>query len=231
MFTNKNLMSSFFNTSVAKKFLVSVSGLFLIMFLATHLAVNLFLLWGQEAYNMAAHFMDTNPVIKIIEPMLALGFLLHITYSVWLTITNRNTRPQNYALVDQSETSTWPSRNMFVLGGLILIFLVLHLSNFWAKMQFGDMSYIDYSGVMVKDAYTLVTEKFVIWWYVIIYVAGAVFLGLHLLHGFQSAFQTLGLSNQIWRKRLTLIGTVYSLIIAAGFSIIPLYFIVNSFIN
>jgi succinate dehydrogenase / fumarate reductase, cytochrome b subunit len=71
---------------------------------------------------------------------------------------------------------------------------------------------------MVQDAYTLVTGKFVIWWYVIIYVAGAVFLGLHLLHGFQSAFQTLGLNNQIWRKRLTVLGTIYSLIIATGFS-------------
>ncbi len=224
-------MNSFFNASVGKKFLVSISGLFLIMFLATHLTVNLFLLWGQESYNMAAHFMATNPAIKIIEPLLGLGFLLHIAFSVWLTISNQSTRPQKYAMVDQSETSSWPSRNMFVLGALILIFLILHLSNFWVKMKFGDMSYIDYGGVMVQDAYTLVTGKFIIWWYVVIYVAGAVFLGLHLLHGFQSAFQTLGLNNQIWRRRLTVIGTVYSIIIAAGFSIIPLYFIVNSFIN
>jgi succinate dehydrogenase / fumarate reductase, cytochrome b subunit len=224
-------MSGFLNASVGKKFLVSISGLFLIMFLAVHLTVNLFLLAGRESFNLAAHFMATNPAIKIIEPMLAFGFLLHITYSAWLTFANLDTRPQKYALVDQSETSSWPSRNMFVLGSLIFIFLVLHLSNFWVKMKFGDMSYIDYGGVLVQDAYTLVTGKFVIWWYVIIYVAGAVFLGLHLLHGFQSAFQTLGLNNQIWRKRLTVLGTIYSLIIATGFSVIPLYFIVKSIIN
>ncbi len=223
-------MSSFINASVGKKFLVSISGIFLITFLAVHLTVNLFLLAGQESYNMAAHFMATNPAIKIMEPLLALGFLLHIGYSAFLTFTNRDTRPLKYAMVDQKETSTWPSRNMFVLGTLIFIFLVLHLSNFWVKMKFGEMSYIDYGGEMVQDAYSLIKAKFVIWWYVIIYIAGAVFLGLHLLHGFQSAFQTLGLSNQLWRKRLMILGTAYSIIIATGFSIIPIYFLVNAFL-
>ncbi len=224
-------MSSFLNASVGKKFLVSISGLFLIMFLSVHLSVNLFLLAGQEAYNMAANFMATNPAIKIMEPMLAAGFLLHISYSVILTITNLPNRPQKYAMVDQRETSSWSSRNMFVLGSLIFIFLVLHLSNFWIKMKFGEMTYIEYSGIMVQDAYSLVTGKFVIWWYVLIYIAGGVFLYFHLIHGFQSAFQTLGLNNLIWRKRLTIVGTIYSLVIAAGFSIIPLYFLVNSFMN
>lgn len=223
-------MSSFINASIGKKFLVSISGIFLITFLAVHLTVNLFLLAGQESYNMAAHFMATNPAIKIMEPLLAIGFLIHIGYSAFLTFTNRDTRPQKYAMVDQRETSTWQSRNMFVLGTLIFIFLVLHLSNFWVHMKFGEMSYIDYDGEMVQDAYSLVKTKFVIWWYAIIYIAGAVFLGLHLIHGFQSAFQTLGLSNQLWRKRLMILGTAYSIIIATGFSIIPVYFMVNAFL-
>ncbi len=224
-------MSSFINASIGRKFLVSISGIFLMMFLVMHLSVNLFLLGGQEAYNMAAHFMATNPLIRIVEPLLGLGFLLHIGYSSFITFANRNTRPVNYAMVDQSESSSWPSRNMFVLGSLILIFLVLHLSNFWVKMKFGDMTYIDHGGELVQDAYTLVTSKFTIWWYVLIYVAGAVFLGLHLLHGFQSAFQTLGLNNQIWKKRFAIIGTLYSVVIAAGFSIIPLWFLIGTFIG
>jgi succinate dehydrogenase / fumarate reductase, cytochrome b subunit len=224
-------MNSFINASIGKKLLVSISGIFLMMFLVTHLAVNLFLLGGQEAYNLAAHFMVTNPVIRIIEPLLGLGFLLHIGYSSFITFTNQDTRPVKYARVDQSETSSWPSRNMFVLGGLIFIFLVLHLSNFWVKMKFGDMIYIEHGGELVQDAYTLVTSKFTIWWYVTIYVAGAVFLGLHLLHGFQSAFQTLGLNNQIWKKRFTFIGTLYSVVIATGFSIIPLWFLIRNFIG
>lgn len=220
-------MSSFINTSIGKKFLISITGLFLISFLAVHLTVNLFLLAGQESYNLVAHFMATDVVISFMEPMLAIGFLLHITYTVFITITNQRNRPQKFAMVDQRETSSWPSRNMFVLGGLILIFLVLHLSNFWYKMQFGEMDYILYGDIMVQDAYSLVTGKFIIWWYVLLYVAGAVFLGLHLLHGFQSAFLSLGLYNRVWRGRLMLIGTIYSIIIAAGFSVIPVYFLLD----
>ncbi|MFO7924855.1 MAG: succinate dehydrogenase cytochrome b subunit [Bacteroidales bacterium] len=224
-------MSSFFKASIGKKFFVSISGLFLILFLAVHLTVNLFLLAGQEAFNMAAHFMVVTPAIRVIEPLLAVGFILHISYSAFLTFTNQSTRPQKYAVVDQRETSRWPSRNMFVLGSLIFIFLVLHLSNFWYKMKFGEMIYIDYNGELVQDAWSLVTGKFIIWWYVLIYVAGAVFLGLHLSHGFQSAFQTLGLNNQYWRKRLTMLGNIYSFVIAAGFSVIPLYFLVSYLIG
>lgn len=222
-------MSSFLKASIGKKFLVSISGLFLISFLAVHLTVNLFLLSGQDSYNLIAHFMATDYVISFMEPMLAVGFLLHIIYSVYLTFTNQDTRPHKFAEVDHSKTSTWPSQNMFILGSLILIFLVLHLSNFWIQMQFGEMEYIEYEGVMVQDAYSLVVSKFTIWWYVLIYVAGAVTLGFHLIHGFQSAFQTLGLSNRIWSRRLNIIGMIYSVIIAAGFSIIPVYFLVNYF--
>jgi succinate dehydrogenase / fumarate reductase, cytochrome b subunit len=222
-------MRNYFNTSVGRKYLVSISGLFLIMFLAVHLTVNLFLLAGPQAYNLATHFMTTNVAIGIIEPFLAVGFLLHIIYSVILTISNRYTRPEKYAVVDQRETSTWSSQNMFVLGGLIFIFLVMHLSNFWYTMKFGEMSYVEYDGIMVQDAYSLVTGKFIIWWYVLIYVAGAVFLGLHLLHGFQSSFQSLGLSNKLWSRRLVLVGMVYTFIITFGFAIIPVYFLAGYF--
>ncbi|MGF1584566.1 MAG: succinate dehydrogenase cytochrome b subunit [Bacteroidales bacterium] len=224
-------MGKFINTSVGRKYLVSLSGLFLISFLAVHLTVNLFLLAGEQAYNAATHFMGTNTVIGIIEPLLAVGFLVHIIYSVILTISNRFNRPVKYSMVDQSETSSWSSRNMFVLGGLIFIFLVLHLSNFWYIMKFGEMAHVEYDGVIMEDAYSLVTGKFVIWWYVLIYVAGAIFLGLHLLHGFQSSFQSLGLSDKLWKKRLALIGMVYTFIITFGFGIIPVYFYIGTFLN
>ncbi len=222
-------MGSFINASIGKKFLVSISGLFLISFLAVHLTVNLFLLAGQESYNLVAHFMATDRVISFLEPMLAVGFLLHIAYSVILTISNQKARPQKFAEVDTSRSSSWPSQNMFVLGGLILAFLVLHLSNFWYVMQFGEMDYIMYDGIAVKDAYTLVTGKFVIWYHVLAYVAGAVFLGFHLLHGFQSSFLTLGLYNKKWRRRLEIIGILYTIFIAAGFSLIPLYFLIGHY--
>ncbi len=220
-------MSSFINTSIGKKFLISITGLFLISFLAVHLTGNLFLLAGQESFNLVAHFMATDRVISFMEPLLAVGFLLHIVFTAYLTITNQFKRPQKFAKVDHRQTSSWPSQNMFVLGGLIFIFLVLHLSNFWYQMQFGEMDYILYGDIWVQDAYSLVTGKFIIWWYVLIYVAGAVFLGLHLLHGFKSAFFSLGLYNKVWGGRLMLIGAIYSIIITVGFSLIPVYFLIG----
>ncbi len=224
-------MSKLFSTSVGKKFIVSLSGLFLITFLATHLTINLFLLFGPEAYNKAAHFMATNPLIQIIRPLLAAGFIIHIVFATALTIANRRTRPVNYRTINQSGISTWYSRYMFVLGGLIFFFLLMHLSNFWFKLQFGEVDYIEYSGVQMKDVFSLVTSKFVIWWYALIYVAGAVFLGFHLLHGFQSAFQSIGLNNEVWRKRWKLIGAIYSVAIGTGFSIIPMYFLIKAFLS
>lgn len=220
-------MGSFINSSIGKKFLISITGLFLISFLAVHLATNLFLFAGQESYNLAAHFMATDKVVGFLEPLLAAGFLLHIVLTIFLTMTNQNVRPHKFSMVDQRKTSSWPSRNMFVLGGLILIFLILHLSNFWYKMKFGEMDYILYDDIMVQDAYSLVTGKFIIWWYVLLYVAGAVFLGMHLIHGFQSAFLTLGLYNEIWRGRLMLVGAIYAIVIASGFSVIPVYFLIG----
>ena len=221
-------MRNLLNTSVGMKYFVSLSGIFLILFLAVHLTVNLFLLAGPAAYNLATHFMGTNALIGIIEPLLAVGFLVHIIYSVILTIKNQFARPDKYLMVDQRESSTWSSQNMFVLGGLIFFFLVMHLSNFWYVMKFGEMQSVSYDGVMVHDAYSLVSGKYVIWWYVLIYVAGAVFLGLHLLHGFQSSFQSLGLNNKLWSSRLKVAGWVYTLIIAVGFAIIPLYFLFSA---
>ncbi len=221
-------MSNFLKASIGRKLLVGLSGLFLFSFILVHLTVNLFLLAGQESYNIATHFMTTNPVIQTIEPILAIGFILHIGISVWLTFWNQRARPEKFLKVDQSKSSTWPSRNMFVLGGLIFIFLVIHISNFWYKINFTEIGYIEHGGEMVKDAYTMVATSFSNWWYVVIYVAGAVFLGFHLNHGFQSAFQTIGVSNEIWRKRWTVLGNFLSVLIAAGFSIIALYFLLKT---
>jgi len=224
-------MTYFFKASVGRKVLVGLSGLFLFSFILVHLAVNSFLLAGPEAYNKAANFMATDPLVQIIEPLLAIGFLLHIIYSVWLTYLNQKTRPQKYLKVDQSKSATWSSRNMFVLGGLILIFLVIHISNFWFKMTFGEIGYVEYNGETMKDAYTMVTASFSIWWYVLIYFVAFILLGFHLSHGFQSAFQTIGVSNRIWKKRWTVLGNILSVIIAAGFSVIALYFFIKDLIS
>ncbi len=222
-------MSNIFNASIGRKLLMSITGLFLILFLLVHLTINLFLLFGSDAYNQAAHFMATNPMIKIIEPTLAIGFLVHIIYATILTLQNQKARPEKYTARSAGNSSTWSSRNMYFLGFTVLIFLVIHLLDFYVKIKIlHDESIKDVvvNGETMHDTYTLVQAKFEIWWFDLIYILGAIFLSLHLSHGFWSAFQTIGINNSHWMKRLKTIAIIYSLIIGVGFSIIPLYFLV-----
>lgn len=222
-------MSNFFSSSIGKKFFMSLTGLFLMTFLLVHLILNLMLIVGQDAYNEAAHFMATNPAIKIMEPILALGFIVHIIWASVLTIQNQSKRPVKYAVTRPGSNSAWASRNMFVLGSLLLLFLVIHLANFYIKMKFtGDdlLTETLVGGVKMHNAYLLVSSMFInYWWYDVIYIISFLVLGYHLSHGFWSAFQTIGLSNFIWRKRLELFGKIYLLIVVAGFTIIPLFFL------
>lgn len=219
-------MGNFFTSSVGKKFIMSVTGIFLILFLLVHLTVNSLLLVGSEAFNEAAHFMVTNPLIRIIEPVLALGFIIHIIYSGYITLQNQTRRPIHFKVLNRRKSSTWPSRNMFILGGVVLIFLVIHLADFYWKVRFGEISLV--RGTEMKDLYSLVSEKFIeLWWLDLIYVIGAVFLGLHLSHGFWSAFHTLGWNNDTWMKRIQWIGYILAVIIGAGFATIPLYFLIT----
>ncbi|HBS84931.1 MAG: succinate dehydrogenase [Bacteroidetes bacterium GWF2_38_335] len=216
-------MSTFLTSSIGKKLIMSISGLFLIAFLCVHLTLNLLLFAGADIYNAAAGFMGSNIIMKIIEPVLGAGFIIHIIYSIILWFQNQKARPVKYKMVDQSESSTWSSRNMIVLGILIVAFLAIHLVNFFYKIKFTDIKVTEYQLVT-----GMFTQEY--WYIVVIYVVGAIFLGLHLYHAFQSAFQTLGLNNSIWRKRWDVIGLIYSLIIGLGFAIIPLYFLVKELI-
>lgn len=224
-------MSNIFCSSIGKKVIMSLSGLFLIVFLVVHLTINAFLLVGDgELFNLAAHFMSTNPIMHMLEPILGLGFIIHIIYSIIITIQNMRARPVKYAVSNQQDNSTWASRNMFILGGLIGIFLVIHIINFFYKVKFGELTPIVIDGVSMDDTYLLVSSLFKMPLYSIMYVFGAAFLGLHLYHAFQSAFQTLGVNNQIWRKRWNAIGLIYTLIVAGGFAIIPAYFLITEFL-
>lgn len=221
-------MSNFFTSSVGQKFIMSVTGIFLMLFLIVHLTVNSLLLAGPEAFNSAAHFMSTNSAIVIIEPILALGFIIHIIYSAYITYKNQRLRPVHYKKINRKASTTWPSRNMFILGGLILIFLVIHLSNFFWKAKFGQVDTVVVDGIEMANLYGLVSELFINWWwYDLIYVLGAIFLGLHLSHGFWAAFQSLGWDNDLWRKRLKTIAYIFAVIMATGFAVIPLYFLIT----
>ncbi len=225
-------MSSFISASIGRKFLMSITGLFLISFLTIHLTLNLFLTFDDSGtlFNLAAHFMATNPFIRIMEPLLALGFVVHMIWSGWITLENMRARPQKYASGDQ-QLSWWsPAKNMFVLGSMVLIFLVIHLTNFYIKMKLtGDplLKGIVVDGVEMHNAYALVSNLFLNRWYDILYVAGGILVGLHISHGFFSAFQTIGFSNQIWLKRLKFLAVAFGIVFAVGFSYIPLYFMIK----
>lgn len=208
-------MSNFFTSSIGKKFIMSITGLFLILFLCVHLTVNLLLLVSPEAFNAGCEFMAL-PVIKVIEPILALGFIIHIIWASVLTLQNQKARPTKYALRNQSQNCTWASRNMYILGALVLAFLALHICTIWYNFKFGN----------ITDHYELVSSRLEQPVYGIIYIIAAILLGLHLSHGFWSAFQTIGFSNQIWRKRLEYVAYFFAFVFGIGFSIIPLYFMI-----
>ncbi|NQU88659.1 MAG: succinate dehydrogenase cytochrome b subunit [Mariniphaga sp.] len=225
-------MSNFLTASIGKKFIMSISGLFLMMFILVHLAINILLIFDDsgELFNQGAHYMATNPIIKIMEPLLGLGFMIHIIWSFVISYQNWRARPVRYAKTNTGESSTWASRNMLILGALVLVFLVIHIINFYWIIKFDPHSIPEVSigGKMMEDTYSLVSDLFInSILFSIFYILGAVLLGLHLTHGFWSSFQTLGINNKNWMKRLEWIARIYAIIVAIGFSIIPLYFLIK----
>lgn len=221
-------MNWIFSSSIGRKLIMSITGLFLMIFLLVHLTVNMMLIGGDgQTFNHAAHFMATNPFIKVVEPILAIGFIIHILYASIITLKNRKSRPIGYNQTDGNPISSWSSKNMYILGGTIFIFLVIHISNFYWKLKFGEPAMITVDNRTMDDTYSLVSTLFInYWWYDLLYMTGAILLGLHLSHGFWSAFQTLGWNNKLWIERLEVVAYIYAIVIGAGFSIIPLYFLI-----
>ncbi len=195
---------------------MSLLGLFLVVFLVVHLGVNLLLLSSDpDLFNSASHFMATNPLVQVMQYVLALGFILHIILGIILTLQNNSARPKGYVKSNSALNSSLESRTMIYTGLLILLFLIIHLLNFFFVIKFGE--------VPTGGDYVLVTEFFGIWYYTLLYVIAFILLGLHLNHGFQSAFQSIGLNNKTWTPVWKLLGTIYSVTIAGGFSLVALY--------
>ena len=211
-------LKGFFNSSVARKFWMAITGVFLVVFLVVHLTINLFLFVSPELFNEGSHFMATNPLIQVMQYVLAAGFIVHIVMGIKLTLQNKAARPIGYAYENAAVSSSWASRNMIITGGLILVFLVLHMRHFFYEIKFTDN---------VTDDYMLVTSLFSIWYFALFYVLAFVGLGIHLNHGFQSAFQSIGWKNSKWKGIMQLVGTLYSIFIAVGFSVIAIWFFLN----
>ena len=235
-------MSNFFSSSIGEKFIMSITGLFLILFFFFYLTVNSMIVFDDTGalFNQAAHFMATDPLIGVIEPVLAIGLIAHFVFASIITFKNQQKRDINYPGLgrykkyDGSAASTWTSRNMYILGALILIFLVIHLINFFWKMKYTGHPLLETPTGLegdMENAYHLVTTRFIEWkWLVAIYVAGAIALGLHLHHGVWSAFQSLGWSNRKWRRNWNGIGYLLAIVFAVGFAFIPLYVMIQSMV-
>ena len=210
------------SSSIAKKAIMSVTGLFLILFLTLHVTANLTILWGQEAYDAVTGFMGTNPLIQIMVPVLALGFVIHIGFSLILNLKNLKARgPVTYAGGIKTRGFRFDrraSQNMLVLGVIVLGFLILHLSQFWIKMQWQQLS-----GGDPQNGYLLVTGYLGTPWVAICYIVWFAALWFHINHGFWSAFQTLGLNNRRLLPILHTVSVVYSSLLFGGFSTIVVW--------
>lgn len=223
-------MSGLIKSSIARKVAMALSGLFLVIFLAQHFFINFTSVFSADTFNEISHFMGVNPFIQyVMQPVLIFGVIFHFIMGFVLEIKNRRARKVGYVKYDGSANSTWMSRNMIYSGGFILIFLIIHFIDFWIpeisiKFVQGDMSGLDAAGNY--RYYDHVKHSFEPLWRTALYCVGFVFLALHLLHGFQSSFQSVGFNNKFSRA-LKGFTTAYAIIIPLGFVIIALYHHLN----
>jgi len=222
-------MSSIFKSSIGKKLLMSISGLFLILFLTLHMCLNLTYVfdpsstvvngvWTGKVFQGVCDFMSLG-IVSIMVPILAAGFLVHIIYAFILTIGNLKARGnQRYAVPNKAAVDSWSAKNMFVLGLIVVIGIALHLTDFWAKMQL-EM----FMGGEEGNPYELMNLTFGRWWVMALYLVWFVALWFHLTHGFWSALQTLDWNNDKWLKRWKVICGIYVTVILLGFALIAVF--------
>ncbi len=223
-----------FDSSIGKKFIQSISGAFLIIFLLLHATINFFSVVdscrgkfgvvaaddqlfspGDGLFKIGCDFMSTT-MISVIVPILALGFIIHIVYGIWLTLKNYKARGgyKRYEVCSRAATDSWSSKNMAVLGIVILGFIAFHLCHFWAKMQLPEMFGV---GTYENNPYILLTTVFGKWYVLALYIVWFIAIWFHLTHGFWSMFQTLGWNGANWLKRLKVIGIIVATIIVLAF--------------
>lgn len=212
------------SSTLGRKLIMALTGLFLILFLTGHVSGNLLLFKGDggEAFNIYAKFMTTNPAVKLLSYLTYISIIGHVIFSIWLSRRNKAARPIGYG-VSTPPSTTFSSRNMGILGTVILIFIVVHMQGFWAQMHWGDLPYVTYEGEEYKDLYSIVTFAFQNVWMVIGYVVAMAFLAFHLSHGFASAFQTLGLNHKKYSPAIAVIGKIYCILVPVLFASMPVY--------
>ena len=214
------------SSSLGRKVIMSLTGLFLSSFLIVHMAGNLQLFKGDggRAFNEYTYFMTHNPLIMTVSYLLYTSILVHALMAFVLTRHNQSSRPVKYAYSKPEANSAWSSRNMGILGTILLLFIIIHMRTFWYEMHFGSVPMAEYDGKQYKDLYKVVQVAFAEWWYVLLYVICMVAIGFHLAHGFQSGFQPLGIRHKKYSPVIELVGRYFfAIIIPALFAAMPIY--------
>lgn len=225
--------SQFFTSAVGRKIVMALTGIFLITFLIVHVGLNSCIFAdlsflnpddNGEMFNKAAHFMGSTIVTRILEGVLFIGFIIHIIQGWVVEYKNRARRGQGYAIALGSRGSTWMSRSMAILGTLIFMFLILHISKFWWSSRIThDLRPVEYgNGVEVHDLYLRMYQVFQSPVLVIIYVASVLFLGFHLWHGFHSSFRSMGVHNKKYLLMLKGLGYGFTVIVCVLFALMPI---------
>jgi len=215
-------------SSITKKFVMGLAGLFLVLFLFVHLGINLLILFNQEWFNIAAHFMASNYIVKVFEIVLFGGIIIHIIYGLILQIQNWAARPTGYKVSGYSQKSIF-SKYVIHTAIIIFIFLVGHLIGFYFKAKFGHIDEILINGEHYHNMAALVIEAFQNPGVIVFYIIALLILGFHLHHGFQSAFQSLGLEHPVYSPIIKKAGLIVSVVIAGGYILIPILIYFGSY--
>ena len=210
---------------------MALTGFFLMLFLLQHLSINLLSVINADMFNEVSHFMGTNPLVQLLlQPILAFAVFFHLAMGIILELQNRSARPVKYKFNNAKENSSWMSRNMIITGIMVMLFLGLHFYDFWIpeikiKLIEGDLS-----GLNANNEFRYFEElqhKFMDPIRVGIYVLAFIFLALHLTHGFQSAFQSVGFRHNKYTPIIKKLGMLYAIVIPAGFIVIALFHYIN----
>jgi succinate dehydrogenase / fumarate reductase cytochrome b subunit len=216
-------------SSIQYKLIMAGTGLFLCFYLVIHLLGNLQLLLphdaAREQFNWYSHLLAGNMFIKAVSWVLLISIIAHAVYALIIAFNAKKANGARYVYDKRAAASPWNSRNMGVLGTVILIFIVIHLKDFWYKADFTELPLDKYGN---KDMYTVVVFTFKEWWYILIYEISFIALGFHLLHGFFSAARTLGLYHPKYVKVVRYTGWAYTAFITGGFMLIPIYVYFNN---
>ena len=219
-------MTGLTQSTIGRKFLMALSAMFLLVFLLIHLSVNLLSIFSEDAFNTASHFMGYNPLIQfVMQPVLVAGVIFHFVMGFVLEMKNKNARPVKYAVANNSGNSSWSSRNMIISGAVILAFLGVHMYDFW--MHEMNYKYVEALSINETRYWEELHAKFADLWRVIFYAVSFVLLGLHLSHGFQSSFQSIGARHPKYLKCVNTLGTWYSILIPLGFIVVAVFHFVT----